>query len=129
VAVRWDNTVRYNLAVRTEGKDPKIANAPNTDESDNKFDRGDVVNNRIDLLSELDLVYKSRMGLRVSGAAWYDHGYRDEAVKTAPGWKRGAATTTTPTPRSRGATTRARPARSSTPSCSATSTSAAPRCA
>jgi hypothetical protein len=85
VAVRWDNTVRYNLAVRTEGKDPKIANAPNTDESDNKFDRGDVVNNRIDLLSELDLVYKSRMGVRVSGAAWYDHGYRDDTVKTAPG--------------------------------------------
>jgi hypothetical protein len=82
---RWDNTVRYNIAVRTEGKDPKIANAPNTDESDNKFDRGDIVNNRIDLLSELDVVYKSRMGFRVSAAGWYDHGYHDTTVNTAPG--------------------------------------------
>ena len=83
IALRWDNTVRYNIAVRAEGKDPKIANAPNSDESDNKFDRGDVVNNRLDLLSELDLVYKSRMGLRVSAAAWYDAGYNDHSVPTA----------------------------------------------
>jgi hypothetical protein len=85
LTARWDNTVRYNVSVRTESKDPKIANAPNTDESDNKFDRGDVVNNRVDLLSEFDLVYKSRMGLRVSGAAWYDQGYHDDTVKTGPG--------------------------------------------
>ena len=85
LSLRWDNTVRYNLSTRVEDKDPKIANAPNTDESDNKFDRGDVVNNRVDLLSELDLVYKSRMGLRVSAAAWYDHGYDDDTVVTGPG--------------------------------------------
>lgn len=85
LTLRWDNTVRYNISVRTENKDPKIANAPNSDESDNKFGRGHVVNNRIDLLSELDLVYKGRMGLRVSGAAWYDAGYNNHTVPTAPG--------------------------------------------
>lgn len=84
LTVRWDNTLRYNISTRVEGKDPKIANAPNSDESDNKFDRGDVVNNRLDLLSELDLVYKGRMGLRVSAAGWYDMGYDDHSVKTAP---------------------------------------------
>ena len=82
-ALRWDNTVRYNIAVRAEGKDPKIANAANSDESDNKFDRGDVVNNRLDLLSELDLVYKGKMGFRVSAAGWYDAGYNDHNVPTA----------------------------------------------
>jgi len=81
--LRWDNTLRYNVSVRAEGKDPKIANAPNSDESDNKFDRGDVVNNRLDLLSELDLVYQNRMGLRFSAAGWYDAGYRDHNVPTA----------------------------------------------
>lgn len=81
--LRWDNTLRYNIAMRVESKDPKIANAPNSDESDNKFDRGDVVNNRLDLLSELDLVYQNRMGLRVSAAGWYDAGYRDHSVPTA----------------------------------------------
>ena len=83
LALRWDNTVRYNIAVRVEGKDPKIANAANSDESDNKFDRGNVVNNRLDLLSELDLVYKGKMGLRVSAAGWYDAGYNDHSVPTA----------------------------------------------
>jgi hypothetical protein len=83
LALRWDNTLRYNISVRVEGKDPKIANAANSDESDNKFDRGDVVNNRLDLLSELDLVYKGRMGLRVSAAGWFDDGYRDHTVPTA----------------------------------------------
>lgn len=84
LTLRWDNTLRYNIAVRVEGKDPKIANAPNTDESDNKFNRGRVVNNRIDLLSEMDLVYKSRMGARISAAGWYDMGYDDHSVPTAP---------------------------------------------
>jgi Protein of unknown function (DUF1302) len=85
IGLRWDNTVRYNLSTRVENKDPKIANAPNTDESDNKFDRGDIVNNRVDLLSELDFVYKNRMGVRVTGAAWYDHGYADDDIITGPG--------------------------------------------
>ena len=84
LTLRWDNTLRYNVAVRVEGKDPKIANAPNSDESDNKFGRGHVVNNRLDLLSELDLVYKSRMGARISAAGWYDMGYDDQHVPTAP---------------------------------------------
>ena len=80
LALRWDNTVRYNIAVRVENKDPKIANAANSDESDNKFGRGKVVNNRLDLLSELDLVYQSQYGLRLSAAGWYDAGYNDHSV-------------------------------------------------
>ncbi len=85
LSVRWDNTVRYNLSMRAEGRDPKIANAPNNDESDYKFGRGDIVNNRLDLLSELDLVYKEMIGFRVSASGWYDHGYHDESVKSASG--------------------------------------------
>jgi hypothetical protein len=84
-SLRWDNTVRYNLSMRVEGKDSKIANAPNTDESDNKFDRGDIVNNRIDLLSELDFVYKGAYGARLTAAGWYDYGYHDDTIRTAPG--------------------------------------------
>jgi hypothetical protein len=83
LTLRWDHTLRYNISVRVESKDPKIANAPNSDESDNKFDRGHVVNNRLDLLSELDLVYQERMGFRVSAAGWFDLGYDDHTVPTA----------------------------------------------
>lgn len=83
LSMRWDNTVRYNLSRRMEGIDPLIGNNATTDESDRKFDKGSIVNNRIDLLSEFDLVYKGNMGVRVTGAAWYDYGYNDHTVPTA----------------------------------------------
>lgn len=82
--MRWDNTVRYNLSRRMESINPLIGNNATTDESDRKFDNGSIVNNRVDLLSEFDLVYKSNMGARVTGAAWYDYGYDDHTVPTAP---------------------------------------------
>lgn len=81
--MRWDNTVRYNLSRRMEAIDPMIGNNSTTDESDNKFGKGSIVNNRVDLLSEFDLVYKGNMGARVTGAAWYDRGYSDQSVPTA----------------------------------------------
>ncbi|HTP72710.1 MAG TPA: DUF1302 domain-containing protein [Burkholderiaceae bacterium] len=75
LAVRWDNTVRANVAARVEGRDPKIGNAAVADEGDYSFDRGDLVAKRLDLLSELDVVYMKRYGGRISGAAWYDGAY------------------------------------------------------
>jgi hypothetical protein len=77
VAIRWDNTVRYNYAVRTEARDSKIGNSALSDEGDYSFDKGDAVAKRLDLLSELDVVYKKRFGFRVSGAGWYDGAYGD----------------------------------------------------
>ena len=75
LSIRWDNTGRFNYAVRTEGRDSKIGNSPLADEGDYSFDRGDAVATRFDLLSELDVVYQKYHGLRISGAAWYDAAY------------------------------------------------------
>ena len=83
LAVRWDNSVRYNLGVRTQAQDPHILNNSTFDNSDSKFGRGDIVTNRLDILSEFDLVYRKRSGFRVSAALWYDHAYRSDAEKTA----------------------------------------------
>lgn len=83
-AVRWDNTVRYNIGIRAEGQDSRIINNPLFDTSDKKFDRGDLVTNRIDLLSELDVVYKEKHGFRVSAAGWYDNAYSDTKVEGNP---------------------------------------------
>lgn len=85
VQMRWDNTVRYNLSRRMEGIDPLIGNNGTTDESDNKFGKGSIVNNRIDLLSEFDFIYKNKMGGRVSAAAWYDNGYSNQSVTNGAG--------------------------------------------
>lgn len=43
------------------------------DDGDRNFKRG-LVSNRVDLFSEFDIAYKN-MGLRLSGAAWYDDVY------------------------------------------------------
>jgi hypothetical protein len=83
LSLRWDNTVRLNLATRVEGRDDKIGNSALADEGTYSFDRGDLVAKRFDLLSEFDLVYKKRFGVRVSGTAWYDDAY-SSASKSNP---------------------------------------------
>jgi hypothetical protein len=79
LAVRFDNTVRANYGVRVESRDSKIGNSPLADEGDYSFDNGDSVAQRIDLLSELDIVYRKRYGLRVSAAGWYDAAYSGQS--------------------------------------------------
>ena len=82
---RWDNTIRYNLGIRAESRDTALGNNATYDESNYKFDRGDVVTNRLDVMSEFELAYKQNHGLRISGAAWYDDAYSNTDVKTNPG--------------------------------------------
>lgn len=85
--LRFDNTIRYNLGVRMEDQDNRIMNTPTTDESDGKFDKGDIVTNRVDLLSEVDFAYKYLWGARLSAAAWYDDAYKDGSVESSiPGY-------------------------------------------
>lgn len=69
VSARWGDTVRYNVAKRVEGRDIKIGNYAIADEGTYSFDNGDTVANRVDVLSELDFVYKKIMGFRGSYAA------------------------------------------------------------
>lgn len=76
VVMRWDNTIRFNLAQRVEGQDAFILNSPNFDDGDRNFDKG-LVSARFDLLSEFDFIYLDRYGFRISGAGWYDAAYED----------------------------------------------------
>lgn len=85
--LRLDTTVRANIGVRMERQDPRILASPLFDESNGKFERGDFVTQRLDLLSQFDLQYRRALGLRISAAAWYDHAYRDTTVRTlVPGF-------------------------------------------
>lgn len=79
LAVRWDNTVRLNYGVRAESRDNKIGNSALSDEGTYSFDRNDAVAQRLDLLSELDIVWMKRFGARVSAAGWYDAAYGDQS--------------------------------------------------
>jgi len=77
LSVRFDNTLRYNLGMRTEKQSDAILSS-SSGNSDAQFDRGDIITNRLDLLTEIDVVYKEKMGFRVSGQTWYDHAYDGE---------------------------------------------------
>ncbi|AYH43534.1 DUF1302 family protein [Azoarcus sp. DN11] len=82
--IRFDNTLRYNVGMRVEPRNSKIFNNRNFDEADGKFDNGDIVTNRLDLLTEFDFIYKGHSGFRVSAAGWYDHAYEDDSLRGNP---------------------------------------------
>lgn len=54
VALRWDNTLRYNLGQRVQDQNRAILANPNFDDSDRNFGNHSMVANRLDLLSELE---------------------------------------------------------------------------
>src|SRR5476649_2818440 len=74
LSVRFDNTIKYNYANRISDQNAAILKSVNNDDGDRNFNKG-TVSNRLDLLSEFDLVWQNRMGFRISGAAWDDAAY------------------------------------------------------
>ncbi|RFP13655.1 MULTISPECIES: DUF1302 domain-containing protein [unclassified Duganella] len=74
LAIRFDNTIKYNYANRVSSQNAAILKSVNNDDGDRNFNKG-TVSSRADLLSEFDLVFQKRMGLRVSAAGWYDAAY------------------------------------------------------
>ncbi|ANI54701.1 hypothetical protein PDR5_29710 [Pseudomonas sp. DR 5-09] len=75
--LRWDNTVKYSAAWRTQNPSSKLTKgqvALNQDDGDRAFKKG-LISNRTDILSELDLSFQD-FGARLSGAAWYDSEYQ-----------------------------------------------------
>jgi hypothetical protein len=75
ITMRWDNTLRYNVGVRTQSQNQSILSNPNYDDGDRNFSNGSLVTNRLDDLSEFDFVYMKKYGFRVSAALWYDAAY------------------------------------------------------
>lgn len=89
IKMRWDNTFRYNAGWRAQ--DPSydlIAPTSGTAASERKFHKkGDMVTNRLDVLSEFDFVYQQTTGFRVSGAGWYDKRMDNDRLPAAvPGF-------------------------------------------
>lgn len=83
-SVRFDNTLKASYGQRVEGKDDAIVDTANYNDGDLNFDNGDAVTERVDLLSELDVVYQGRAGFRISAAGWYDHAYSNPGNRNNP---------------------------------------------
>ena len=85
-AIRWDNTVKLNIMSRVVKQDDDVVTPQAgaawyaADDSDLSVDRssGGLVSTRLDLLSELDVVWKENFGFRISGSGWYDPQYDDD---------------------------------------------------
>ena len=73
--MRWDNTFRYNIGGRAQGQDDALLGNVNLDDGDRNFSKGSLVTNRLDILSEFDVVWKKNYGARFSAALWYDNAY------------------------------------------------------
>ncbi len=80
--VRWDNTLKYAALYRLRDPESVLITDINADDGNRNFDKG-LVSNRLDLLSEFDLRYRN-VGLRLSGAAWYDGVYWDRTDNSSP---------------------------------------------
>ena len=83
--VRLDNTIKYNYGVRTESADKRMLGTPNNNDGDYNFRKsGTNITNRVDLLTEMDVVYQNHMGFRVSAASWYDKAYENTGSNSNP---------------------------------------------
>jgi hypothetical protein len=97
IKLRWDNTFKYSAGMRLKDQDDTLTqNVPatpgggkgpsalNADDGDRNFKKGRLISNRLDVLSEMDLVIHDDYGLRVSGAAWYDDVYNQKNDNNSP---------------------------------------------
>ena len=83
--IRWDNQVKGNLQARVGESKRSVVNASKyasariADDGDYSVNRksGGITSSRIDLRSELDVIWKQNFGFRVSGSGWYDAAYED----------------------------------------------------
>jgi hypothetical protein len=87
-AIRWDNTFKANAVARVnkarnELTEPTTATRGLSwflnDDADLSVDRtaGGLVSTRIDVISEMDVIWKDNFGFRVSGSGWYDPQYKN----------------------------------------------------
>jgi hypothetical protein len=84
-SIRFDNTLKGNVQARVKPAQNRVVNpaqfgnARLFDDADYSVNRknGGITSSRIDLLSELDVIWRDNWGFRVSGAGWYDAAYEN----------------------------------------------------
>ncbi|RLA60850.1 MAG: hypothetical protein DRR04_04500 [Gammaproteobacteria bacterium] len=90
--IRWDNTIKGNVMARTEKATHDVTVRADayflSRQSDFSVDRSGLglVSTRVDLLSELDVVWKEKFGFRISGTGWYDPQYKSSNNDHPDNW-------------------------------------------
>lgn len=86
IRVRWDNTLKYTAGWRVKNQSSDLISGEgslNHDDGNRNFDKG-MMSNRLDLLTELDVIYARQYGFRLSGSAWYDDIYNKSNDHDSP---------------------------------------------
>ena len=84
--IRWDNTFKFNAMARVAKQDDDVITPQAgagwflADDSDLSVDRSGMglVSTRLDVLSEMDIIWRENFGARISGSGWYDPQYDDD---------------------------------------------------
>ncbi len=82
--IRWDNTFKFNVVSRVGKADNQVVDRAAgyflADDADLSVDRTSfgLVSTRLDVLSEMDIIWKHNFGMRISGSGWYDPQYKDD---------------------------------------------------
>lgn len=82
--INWTTEFRLGLGWRTEGIASDLGDDPTGHQSDYSAQSGDMWKRRLDVLTELDVIYKDEYGVRVSATGWYDNVYDDHTLKGNP---------------------------------------------
>src|SRR5690606_34422716 len=56
--IRLDTNVKYNAAWRVQDQKSRLLADPTLDDGNRNFDKGSMINNRVDLFSEFDVNYR-----------------------------------------------------------------------
>ncbi|MGI9273790.1 MAG: DUF1302 domain-containing protein [Endozoicomonas sp.] len=76
----WDTTIAYTAAWRMSGQNSDLIDGSsniNFDDGNRNFKKGAMINNRLSVLTEMDLRYRD-MGFFARGSAFYDDAYFGE---------------------------------------------------
>ena len=82
--IRWDNNFKFNVVSRVNKADDQVVDRSQgyflADDGDLSVDRSSfgLVSTRLDVLSEMDIIWKQNFGMRISGSGWYDPQYKDD---------------------------------------------------
>ncbi len=83
LTLRLDTTLRYNLGVRTDPVNAKLAASALFTAGETSVEQGGLSTSRLDLLAEVDFAWEERVGARVSAAGWYDYAYHSGDVTSS----------------------------------------------
>ena len=89
IKLDWDTTLRYTLAQRVANQSDRLLADPNTDDGDRNFDKGSLIKNRFDVITEADLNlgqtgFLDNLGFFARARAWYDFVYNQDNDNDSP---------------------------------------------